>query len=76
MALTKKQKETNKKLTEQAKKNKPANVKAAAEEAKAKSKKTITLSDSAKTNAVSSGFGGMLGNAVSALKGRKGQGDE
>lgn len=75
MALTKNQKETNKKLTDEAKKNKPANLKAAADEAKSK-KKTVTLSDAEKTRAASSAFGGMLGKAANALKGRKGQGDE
>ena len=71
MALTAKQKAAN----EADRQKGYANKKAVAKE-KVKERKTVTLSNSAKTNAVSSTFGGMLGKAVDALKGRKGQGDE
>ena len=80
MALTAKQKEINEKQRKEALANKGKNVsRNKDEEAAVKqkvAKKSITMSDKDKTGAVASTFGGMLGKAVGAIKGRKGQVDE
>ena len=81
MALTPKQKAANEADRQRAIANKKGGAvkKNAAEEKEVTErakKRTITLSGGAKTSAASSLFGGMLGKAASAIKGRKGQGDE
>jgi len=80
MALTAKQKEINEKQRKEALANKSKNVpRNKDEEAAVKqkaAKKSITMSDKAKTGAVASTFGGLLGGAVDAIKGRKGRADE
>ena len=78
MAITEKQKAINEKQRTEALKNKKTNVsRNKAEEAEVKqraAKKTFAADRSAST--VASTFGGLLGKAAGALKGRKGQGDE
>jgi hypothetical protein len=79
MALTAKQKADNEKDRQKAIANKKGGAvkRNAAEEAEGKqraAKKTVAADRSATT--ASSTFGGMLGKAANALKGRKGQGNE
>ena len=70
-----KNKATNERLTEQARKNKAANVKSAAAEAKAASPRKVVSDTSRTASTLASTFGGLAGNAARAIRSRKGQGD-
>ena len=78
MAISKEKKAINDKQRTDALKNKKTNVaRNAAEEAQARQvgkKKSVEADRSATT--ASRVFGGLVGKAANAIKGRKGQGDE